>query len=469
MFKINKMTAVTLCLISSSIGFIGCADSAKLAESAAGGGSVSLSALSSSIKPDFSVELLSGTTSIYNQANNSGVFQMESGKSYNLKVSTPATTQLSLKIKNSTGSLVTSSPVPLSPGNNSFPMSGVGTLPIGMYTFQVDAVEPSSIPPITNSHSYTVAVTCNQANQNSFAVNSNVITASGNINMYTLNFAGIASGGTGSYKYRVDFNGDGVPDTNLSTSTSVSDYSNHIRNRPVSVYVTDDACLVTKVATKTVTYNGPANRAQFQSQLAGQVFIAANVTSSSTDKRINNVTHVSTNAVQPVKVDCMYSRGSNGTGTFRVDGVHKYVTSTSEYHGMSITFDNLVENINWTTHTGTLNASSSKVSEFKFGTDLLPDSSSKMTFIGNQAQCTGTITPVVENVTGTPCNDGTGHINGGFTVKATGIFQCSSVGTSNAPGTTINVNDGAFFCEYHIADSCVGGGGGGGGIVPIRL
>jgi hypothetical protein len=116
--------------------------------------------------------------------------------------------------------------------------------------------------------------------------------------------------------------------------------------------------------------------------------------------------------------------------------------------------------------TGAINTANARISNNRFATDAQSDGLPQFNFQTSTCTLSNfqlTATPV----DGTPCAGGGTLVEPGATVIAEGSFNCSNLradeGASVAP---LNVQNGRFFCIFHIGDSCIGGGGGGGGGIP---
>lgn len=299
---------------------------------------------------------------------------------------------------------------------------------------------------------------------------------------FTYNAAGAVSGGAPPYKYRWDYNGDGVwdqydpsdPDhaeewTSLAT---VSQYTIYGGQRNVQLAVLD-ACNQLQIVeipnyfaiphtegtNRNTIPDGDPDHAQGP-QLGNQLFLHANMVAlnGNTDRAIVNADLVS---IQPPgdigdkRVVCS-AYESAGKVNLTVHGKHRYDKRGVFYHrqhGMTINI------------TDTMSPTNRKIQSFTVDTDDGPDGQEFTTYsVPQGASCnlTRMEVTVLPGGAGT-CSDGSAQ--GMHTYLFDYTFDCPLLEDfRNHRRARAEVGSG--YCEFSIIDECPPGGGGGGGGNP---
>jgi len=413
-------------------------------------------------QPSFNIELTKGDTLVYREASAFGILQMESGSAYALDVhsSVPGTI---FRI-----SLDGAAASPLESGRNLIPSAAFPMPSIGNHSLRVDA----ELDGVVVSRNYALGISCEAAIANSIVLNPTAIAVSAiypNVYQYTAGV--IATGGIGPFDCSWDFNGDGVRDSGFaSCATPVRAYSNHVDSRKIKTFVRDTVCNKILVVDVDRELTAPPYAAVLG--MKSNLYVTGTVSSSApalTQNPAVSLRHLSSNQpdILPARVTCNYSR-VNGKGTFTVKGLNTYALTSSKSHGFSITVSNIDDTIIGGVG-GSMNAANAVLQQVQFSTDESPDLLNRMVFQGGQTFCQlNSVNMEPKDIGGVPCmNPGT-PIQSSYIVAGEGTFQCTGLPGTSALGTSINVTQGAFYCEYRFVDAC-GGGGGGGGVDPIKL
>ncbi len=442
--------------------------------------------------PNVNLELWNSalTTQIFN-GTNVGSMYVTNGTSYLIKITSPDSNTsgytVYMKLTNAITSVVVSTSN-LTMGNNTFTAPSAGS-----YKIEITASAPGMNT--SSPKSYTLESAC--SNANSLAVNTAALTITGTQNWYTYSMGSSpATGGTGPYQCRYDFNGDGIYDTNLiSCSTAVSDFSDLVLTRSkMKIGVFDQGCNSFKEAVVSKSLAAPKySTTQYALTLDAilnePIYIAASVAPSAGAPAVLNsdpratasfYSHNQT-TLQPAPVNCNFTYNkTTQMGEFTITSSHRYNidryndlngTPQKVSEGMTVAFKNIPATIDATTATPTVlfpNTGTPLVSKIRYKTDYSADSGAVLDF--NASSCSvQQIKLTSMNVVGTPCTSGPVQNGVKFTIKAAVKFSCQNVPDLIDPNKKVNITEGSALCYYDYADDCVGGGGGGGGVPPIEL
>lgn len=338
-----------------------------------------------------------------------------------------------------------------------------------------------------NSKAFNLPVACNPASYAPLTVNGSAlsITAAAQPGYVNINFAGVASGGTGNYAYAIDLNGDGRFDHyNQNLYSSVSSFSNMYTlfagARNVGIRVLDTGCQFLASGTKNVNFTTasllPALETGAMATEKPYYYIQGNVVRSvaSDTDLANNVSPFQSVEAPPLSgkrkhVACSYNKNSMaGKGTFEIKGINSYSEGASEtsssaelVQGTKFTVSNITDDGG----TGPYQATAT-MDNFSYQSAASQDGGASQYIFNMRTPCSVT-TRIVRAQAAVPCQSGEGIDSPA--VQIFGVYSCPLLQTSNG-AKSVSMTNGYFFCEVAPADGCIGGGGqGGGGEPPIEF
>ncbi len=304
------------------------------------------------------------------------------------------------------------------------------------------------------------------------------ITADSIHNFFTYDASTAVSGGDSSkYRYRWDYNGDGIYDSDWLEDASIREYTIFEGIRNVKLKVWEQACNNVKEVHLTEidpslynfiipladavpgTLQGP--------QIPGYFFLQGYpVGKDGFKSTITDVDFIATKAdssppEEQWRVLCDY-RPNDGKATISIKGLNKYdrVKEDGELHGALLKLDNIDVSGFSNQSTTTLSNLNANVDKLNYYSDEEYDKLSRVVY-RKDGNCVSQLTLTVTRAQGS-CVSGASTFSDVITID--GTYSCDNLKGSN--GENISFEKGAFYCEVGKADACIGGGGGGGGVPP---
>ncbi len=307
------------------------------------------------------------------------------------------------------------------------------------------------------------------------------VVAGARVNHFAVSVGGVSDASGTQLQYAYDFNGDGDFDpldrrsfnvwTNLTSLPDVY-IANGGTNYQVKARVKNgcgvEADIVSRVNIDVQTFadaepSSPQDHWLIEGDISG--INTANA------QRANNETGVS---MYPDErdddlMDCDYNR-NGAVATFAISGKN-YYQDESDYtgsegvykHGLSLSVQNIPDTgANGLQSFTEANGISVRNAQYSVSTvDETPAQALLNENYNKNGDCDVTLN-MVRATAVTPCNDGSSVES--VAIQIYGEYSCPQMRSTS--GRTISVNNGKYFCEWAMADSCVGGGGGGGGEPP---
>jgi hypothetical protein len=297
-------------------------------------------------------------------------------------------------------------------------------------------------------------------------------------NFFTYDASNAVTGGDpATYRYRWDYNGDGVYDSDWLEESSIREYTVFKGIRNVKLKVWEQACNNVKEVSLTEldpnlydfdiiladaipgTLQGP--------QIPGYFFIQGYPEGKDGFKStITDVDFIATKAdssppEEQWRVLCDY-RPNDGKATISIKGLNQYerVSKDGELHGVLLTLDDIDISGFSDLTTNTLSNLNANVDKLNYYSDEEYDKLSRVVY-RNEGECVSQLTLMVTRAAGS-CVSGSSTFEDVITID--GTYSCENLKGTN--GKNISVKKGAFYCEVGPADACIGGGGGGGGVPP---
>ncbi|MBN2693618.1 PKD domain-containing protein [bacterium] len=296
------------------------------------------------------------------------------------------------------------------------------------------------------------------------------ITADSINNFFTYSASGAVSGGDEThYRYRWDYNGDGIYDSDWLEEASIREYTVFEGSRDAKLKVWEQQCnnvsevvfehnfVIPLADAVPGTLQGP--------QIPGYFFIQGypegkdNFQSKITEVDFIATKHDSAPVEEQWRVLCDY-RPNDGLATISIKGLNQYEREgeDGELHGVLLTLDNI--DISSFPSVTTLSNVSANVANLNYYSDEDYDKTSRVTY-RKDGDCTSTITIEVLAGEGS-CSNGSSTFSDVIIID--GTYSCDNLKGTN--DENISFKRGAFYCEVGKGDACIGGGGGGGGNPP---
>jgi len=297
-------------------------------------------------------------------------------------------------------------------------------------------------------------------------------------NFFTYDASNAVSGGDATkYRYRWDYNGDGVYDSDWLEEASIREYTVFKGIRNVKLKVWEQAC--NNVAEVHLTEVDPAQYdfvipfadavpGTLQGpQIPGYFFIQGHPEGKDNFKStITDVDFIATKAdssppEEQWRVLCDY-RPNNGKATISIKGLNQYEREKEdgELHGVLLKLDDIDISGFSNTSTNTLSNLNANVNKLNYYSDEEYDKLSRVVY-RKDGNCVSQLTLTVTRAQGS-CVSGGSTFSDVITID--GTYSCENL--KGTDGKNILMKKGAFYCEVGKADACIGGGGGGGGVPP---
>jgi len=333
-------------------------------------------------------------------------------------------------------------------------------------------------------------------------------------NFFNFNVAGLAidspSLASGGYSYILDFNGDGMFDTNWITvpGNIIKEYVIYRGLQDVSVKIKDKACQIEKrVVIKNVDFgqtNCQPNNMPWEdgiinvpepaasncgtNLIGSYLFIQGEVEDLALvepTKQVMVTQQVAPTPGSPQYIACTMqfsnpTAGLNPTqkATLSVKGIHKYNHGIAgkKAHGLEVRFSNidanvLADNIGMVVAFNSATAQNAVLEKVQYFTDEEPDAVGKKQRIYSMYDSNGngqiTNDECQYQLAFQPMNGfGVCEASGGsWGVVVYGSYSCSALKTADSKYTA-KLNKGEFHCLINSVPPCPVGGGGGGGLPP---
>ncbi len=297
-------------------------------------------------------------------------------------------------------------------------------------------------------------------------------------NFFTYDASTAVSGGdTSKYRFRWDYNGDGIYDSDWLEEASIREYTVFEGIRNVKLKVWEQECNNVKEVHLTEIdpneYNfiiplADAVPSTLQGpQIPGYFFIQGYPEGKDNFKStITDVDFIATKAdssppEEQWRVLCDY-RPNDGKATISIKGLNKYEREKEdgELHGVLLKLDDIDISGFSNQSTTTLSNLNANVNKLNYYSDEEYDKLSRVVY-RKDGNCVSQLTLTVTRAEGS-CVSGASTFSDVITID--GTYSCDNLKGSN--GENISFKKGAFYCEVGKADACIGGGGGGGGVPP---
>jgi len=308
-------------------------------------------------------------------------------------------------------------------------------------------------------------------------------------NYFTYDASGAVSGGSSeNYRYKWDFNGDDILDSDWLESPSVREYNIFRGMRDVKLKVWDMGCHYVKqvdlgeLDPPAHDFNLPFADGVPETlqgpQIPGYYFLQAHINGlEGFESRYTDVDVIATKSFtasdeEQWRVLCDYRKSSNDLkkATFTINGRNRYEREdqNGEYHGFRIkvtdiddpmgTFDITPEQM---TSSIRLENPGGTIESVSYMTDEGYDKLKRIVY-RKVDDCD--VDLVLEAF---PLAEGACENNpkAAYSIIIDGTYSCPKL-KGNTDGKFIEITTGAFYCEVGKVDACVGGGGGGGGGIP---
>ncbi len=319
--------------------------------------------------------------------------------------------------------------------------------------------------------SFVIFVKCSDGSVN-LQINSDLVTITRDSinNFFTYSAQGAVSGSEeSSYRYRWDYNGDGIYDSDWLDEASIREYTVFEGERDVKLKVWEQRCNniseVTFANNFVIPLADAVPRTLQGPQIPGYFFIQGypegkdNFQSKITDVDFIATKHDGAPVEEQWRVLCDY-RPNDGLATISIKGLNQYEREgeNGELHGVLLTLDNI--DISSFPSVTTLSNVNANVEDFSYYSDEDYDKTSRVIY-RKDGDCSSIITIEVLAGEGSCVNGGTTFSD---VIIIDGTYSCDNLKGTN--DKNISFKRGAFYCEVGKGDACIGGGGGGGGNPP---
>ncbi len=353
---------------------------------------------------------------------------------------------------------------------------------VGQKVIKVKVSDPDSH---TAEKTFMAFISCSDE-ENKLAVDASKIkiTADDVHNFFTYDATGAATAGENAkFKYRWDFNGDNIFDSDWLEAASIYEYTIFRGLRNVKLKVWETTCH--NVAQVNLGDLEPA-RYNFQipmadgvpktlqgPQIPGYYFIQGHVAGLEEFKSNNTnadvvVTKIMTASKEEQwRVECDYrkDREDLSKATFTIKGQNRYERSgeDGELHGFLLKVRDINDPMNDKMSGGdsvSFENAGGTLDKAYYYTDEGYDKVSNVIY-SRDGDCDINLVLTAVPNEGT-CADGTPDFEYAITID--GTYSCPKMKGTNKK--FVEIKKGAFYCEVSKVDGCIGGGGGGGGGQP---